>query len=38
MIRALSPENALLRVNANKFREVEQRPYVVIDPFRIGNL
>lgn len=38
MIRALSPENALLRSDKIKYLETEQRPYVVIDPFRIGNL
>lgn len=38
MIRALSPENALLRSDRIKHLKIEQRPYVVIDPFRIGNL
>lgn len=36
-IRTLSPENALLHIDAGSL-ETEQRPYVVIDPFRIGNL
>lgn len=37
MIRALSPENALLHVDTN-FLETEQRPHVVLDPFRISSL
>lgn len=37
MIRTLSPENALLQIDARTL-EIEQRPYVVIDPFRIGSL
>lgn len=38
MIRTLSPENALLHIDTSKFLETEQRPYVVIDPFRMRNL